>query len=110
MDRLSPGEISYKEGQIGDLAGRPVFTSAELGLGLNELVERIGARLQPLKEYQIRLPYTDEGQKELSSLYKREELLSVSYGEDILVRLRGREETASRVSGVARVFEETGQR
>ena len=110
MDRLSPGEISHKEGRIGDLAGRPVFTSAELGLGLNELVERIGARLQPLKEYQIRLPYTDEGQKELSSLYKREELLSVSYGEDILVRLRGREETASRVSGVARVFEETGQR
>ena len=110
MDRLSPGDISYKEGQIGDLAGRPVFTSAELGLGLGELVERIGARLQPLKEYQIRLPYTDQGLRELSSLYEREELLQVSYGEDIVVRLKGREETASRVSGVARVLEETGKR
>ena len=110
MDRLSPGDISYKEGQIGDLAGRPVFTSAELGLGLDELVERIGARLQPLKEYQIRLPYTDQGLRELSSLYEREELLSVSYGEDIVVRLKGRDETASRVSGVARVLEETGKR
>jgi GTP-binding protein HflX len=110
MDRLSPGEISYKEGRIGDLADRPVFTSAELGLGLDELAERIGERLRPLKEYQIRLPYTDQALKVLSSLYKREEIFSVSYGEDILVRLRGREETASRLSGAARVFEDMGQR
>jgi GTP-binding protein HflX len=110
MDRLSPGEISYKEGRIGDLADRPVFTSAELGLGLDELTERMGERLRPLTEYQIRLPYTDQALKELSSLYRREEISSVSYGEDILVRLRGREETASRISGAARLLEDTGQR
>jgi 50S ribosomal subunit-associated GTPase HflX len=87
-----------------------VFTSAEVGLGLDELAERIGERLRPLKEYQIRLPYTDQALKVLSSLYKREEIFSVSYGEDILVRLRGREGTASRLSGAARVFEDMGQR
>jgi GTP-binding protein HflX len=109
MDRLSPEELAYKEAHIRDLASRPVFTSAELGMGLEMLVERIGERLQPMKEYQIRLPNTDEGQRELSSLYRREEIFSVSYGKDIVVRLRGREETASRLSGVASVLEVSGE-
>jgi GTP-binding protein HflX len=110
MDRLSAEEISYKEAHIGDLAFRPVFISAELGQGLEMLVEHIRERLKPLKEYLIRLPNTDQGKRELSSLYRREEIFSVSYGEEIVVRLRGREETASRLYGAACPSEEKEQR
>jgi len=52
-------------------------------------VERvILSAAQPLQEYQIRLPNTSEGLSQLSRLYETAELLSVSYGEELVVKLR----------------------
>ena len=57
-DRLSEEEASARMEAIRDLTPSPVQVSASTGLGLSDLAERIGQRLQPLKEYQICLPYT----------------------------------------------------
>jgi len=53
-------------------------------------------RLQPLREYEISLPYTSQGLSELSRLYETAELLAVRYEDRLVVRLRGREETVAR--------------
>jgi GTP-binding protein HflX len=95
-DRLSEEEASARLEAIRDLTPSPVLISASTGLGLDDLAERIGQRLQPLKEYQIRLPYTSRGLAELSRLYDTADLLHVSYEEELVVRLRGREETVAR--------------
>jgi len=98
VDRLSEEEISAKLEQIRDLVSDPVLVSANQGLGLEELAGRIGQRLAPLKEYQIRLPYSSEGLSRLSRLYQEAELLQVSYEEDVVVTLRGREETVAKTA------------
>jgi len=69
------------------------------------LEECISQRLQPLKEYQLSLPYTSQGLRELSRLYETTELLTVSYEKELIVRLRGREETVARagLSGARRL-------
>lgn len=95
-DRLSEEEASARMEAIRDLTPSPVQVSASTGLGLSDLAERIGQRLQPLKEYQICLPYTSQGLAELSRLYDTADLLHVSYEEELVVRLRGREETVAR--------------
>ncbi|HSD58157.1 MAG TPA: GTPase HflX [Methanotrichaceae archaeon] len=104
-DRLSEEEASARLEAIRDLTPSPVLVSASTGLGLSDLAERIGQRLQPLKEYQIRLPYTSQGLAELSRLYDTADLLQVSYEEELVVRLRGREETVARagLSGARRL-------
>jgi GTP-binding protein HflX len=95
-DRLSEDEASVRLEAIRDLTPSPVLVSASTGIGLDDLAERIGQRLQPLKEYQICLPYTSQGLAELSRLYDTADLLHVSYEEELVVRLRGREETVAR--------------
>jgi GTP-binding protein HflX len=95
-DRLSEEEASARLEAIRDLTPSPVLISASTGLGLDDLAERIGQRLQPLKEYQIRLPYTSRGLAELSRLYDTADLLHVSYEDELVVHLRGREETVAR--------------
>lgn len=95
-DRLSEEETSARQEAISDLAPSPVQVSASTGLGLSDLTERISQRLLPLKEYQIRLPYTSDGLAELSRLYDTADLLQVSYEDELVVRLRGREETVAR--------------
>ncbi len=95
-DRLSEEEASARQEVIRDLAPSPVLVSASTGLGLEDLAERIGQRLQPLKEYQICLPYTSQGLAELSRLYDTADLLHVSYEDELVVHLRGREETVAR--------------
>jgi hypothetical protein len=54
--------------------------------------------LQPLQEFRISLPYTTQGLAELSRLYETAELLSVSYEEELVVRLRAKKETIARAS------------
>jgi GTP-binding protein HflX len=95
-DRLSEEEASARLEAIRDLTPSPVLVSASTGIGLCDLAERISQRLQPLKEYQICLPYTSQGLAELSRLYDTADLLHVSYEEELVVRLRGREETVAR--------------
>ena len=95
-DRLDEGEAAKKLELIHDLAPDPVLASSLTGLGLGVLEECISQRLQPLREYQLRLPYTSQGLRELSRLYDTSELLAVSYEDELIVRLRGREETIAR--------------
>jgi len=95
-DRLAEDEAAVKREKISDLAPHPVQVSASTGQGLADLAECIYQQLQPLKEYQIRLPNDSRGLRELSRLYETAELLQVSYGEELVVRLRGREETVAR--------------
>jgi len=95
-DRLDEAAAEEKAEGIRDLAPCPVMASASTGLGLGVLEESIMQRLEPLQEYEISLPYTSQGLSELSRLYRATELLSVSYEERLIVRLRGREETVAR--------------
>jgi len=95
-DRLDEMEASLKAESIKDLAPYPVLASAVTGQGLGVLEECLSQRLQPLKEYEISLPYTSEGLSELSRLYETTELLAVSYENELIVRLRGREETIAK--------------
>jgi len=95
-DRLDEGEAAARAECIKDLAPYPVLASAVTGQGLGVLEECLSQRLQPLKEYEISLPYTSEGLSELSRLYETTELLTVSYEKDLIVRLRGREETIAK--------------
>lgn len=97
VDRLSDGEAQEARLEmIKDLAPSPVLASASTSQGLKELVERIHQRLRPLKEMQIKLPYTQEGLRELSRLYDIAELVQVSYEDELVVRLRGREKAVAR--------------
>lgn len=91
-DRLSPEDAAARFEEIEDLASNPVFVSANSGLGLDELARKIHERLGPLQEFQIRLPYTSEGLSQLSKLYDKAELLQVSYENEVVVTLRGRQE------------------
>ena len=101
-DRLEEDEAAVNREKISDLAPHPVQVSASTGQGLADLAECIYQQLQPLKEYQIRLPNDSRGLRELSRLYETTELLQVSYGEELVVRLRGREETVAR-AGLCKV-------
>lgn len=92
VDRLREDEVVARMELIKDLAPHPVLASAASGQGTEELAELIGQRLQPLTEYQIRLPYTSQGLAELSRLYKTAALLAVRYEEELIVTLRGRPE------------------
>jgi GTP-binding protein HflX len=102
-DLLDQGEAKKKMELISDLAPHAATVSACSGQGLEALAESIHQRLQPLKEYQVRLPYTSQGLRELSRLYDTAELLQVSYEEELVVRLRGREEAVARLEGVRRL-------
>ena len=97
VDRIGESEAAMKEEMILDLAPNPVKVSATSGIGHEELKECIYQRLQPLQEYQIRLPNTSEGLSQLSRLYETAELLEVSYGEELVVRLRGKGEAVARL-------------
>jgi GTP-binding protein HflX len=98
VDRLCPEEISARLELIRDLVSSPVLASAKSGQGLEELTERLVQRLQPLREYQIHLPYSSQGFSELSRLYEEADLLQVSYEDDVVVRVRGREKTVARTA------------
>ncbi len=95
-DRLEEDEAALKREKISDLAPHPVKVSASTGHGLADLIDCIYQQLQPLQEYQIRLPNDSGGLRELSRLYETTELLHVSYGEELVVRLRAREEAVAR--------------
>ena len=97
VDRLGENEALMKEELIRDLAPNPVVVSASSGLGLEELKESIYQRLQPLEVYEIRLPNTSEGLSQLSRLYETAELLQVIYGEELVVRLRGKGDAVARL-------------
>ncbi|MBN1234951.1 MAG: GTPase HflX [Methanotrichaceae archaeon] len=95
-DRLKEGEAEGLTELIRDLTPYPVLASALTGQGLGVLEECISQRLQPLKEFQLSLPYSSEGLSELSRLYETTELLAVSYEKELIVRLRGKEETVAK--------------
>ena len=95
-DRLKEGEAEGLTELIRDLTPYPVLASAFTGQGLGVLEECISQRLQPLKEFQLSLPYSSEGLSELSRLYETTELLAVSYEKELIVRLRGKEETVAK--------------
>lgn len=95
-DRLDEQSSADKEESIRDLAPCPVLASASSGFGLSALQDCIMQRLEPLREYEISLPNTSQGLSELSRLYETAELLSVKYGERLIVRLRSRQETVAR--------------
>jgi GTP-binding protein HflX len=95
-DRLTEGESWERLEMVKDLAPNPVPISASTGLGFVDLIQKIHQKLQPLKEVQIKLPYTSEGMSELSRLYDRAELLNISYEEQMVVRLRGKDEIVTR--------------
>jgi len=104
-DRLNEGDAARRVESIRDLAPYPVLASAATGQGLGVLEECISQRLQPLREYEISLPYTSQGLSELSRLYETTELLAVSYEEELIVRLRGKAEAVARagLSGARRL-------
>lgn len=96
VDRLFEGEFQDRLEIVRDLAPIPVLVSASTGIGFDDLIQHINEKLQPLKEVQIKLPYTPEGMSELSRLYDNAELLDVSYEKDMIVRLRGKEEIVTK--------------
>jgi GTP-binding protein HflX len=95
-DRLDERGAAAKEDMVRDLAPYPVLASAKTGQGLGLLEECLSQRLQPLPEYEIRLPYTSQGLSQLSRLYQSTELVAVRYEKELIVRLRGRKETLAR--------------
>jgi GTP-binding protein HflX len=95
-DRLEESRAAELIELIRDLAPYPVLASAVTGQGLGVLEECISQRLLPLQEFRLSLPYTAEGLSELSRLYETAELLSVSYEEELIVRLRAKKETIAR--------------
>jgi GTP-binding protein HflX len=97
VDRLNELEAQIKMDQIRDLVPNPVMVSAHSSQGLNSLLECIYQRLPPLKEYQIRLPYTPQSFAQLSRLYRTSELLDVSYEDELVLSLRGRDEDVARL-------------
>ena len=97
VDRLNEFEAQTKMDQIRDLVPNPVMVSAHSSQGLNSLLECIYQRLPKLKEYQIRLPYTPQSFAQLSRLYRTSELLDVSYEDELVLSLRGRDEDVARL-------------
>ena len=95
-DRLTVSESLERLAMVRDLAPNPVLLSASTRLGFVDLTQLIYQKLQPLKEVQIKLPYTTEGMSELSRLYDTAEMLDVSYQEQMVVRLRGKEEVVTK--------------
>ena len=102
VDRLDEFEGQMKFDQIRDLAPNPVMVSAHSSQGLERLKELIHQTLPPLKEYQIRLPYTSRSFGELSRLYRTSELLDVSYEDELVLSLRGRAEDVARLKKTAK--------
>jgi GTP-binding protein HflX len=96
VDRLSEDLIQPKIDAICDLAPNPVLISASSGQGLDRLIDCIGQKLQPLKEFQIRLPYTPDALSQLSRIYRSAQIVHVSYEDEMVVSFRGREETAAK--------------
>lgn len=97
VDQLDEFDARMKVDHIRDLAPNPVMVSAHSSQGLETLKELIHERLPPLKEYQIRLPYTSRSFGELSRLYRTCELLNVRYEEELILSLRGRAEDVARM-------------
>jgi GTP-binding protein HflX len=95
-DRLTVSESLERLAMVSDLAPNPVLLSASTRLGFVDLMQLIYQKLQPLKEVQIKLPYTPEGMSELSRLYDSAEMLDVSYQEQMVIRLRGKEEVVTK--------------
>jgi GTP-binding protein HflX len=104
VDLLSDNEVQARVETIGDLAPDPVLISASTNRGLNDLRDRICQRLQPLKDFQIRLPYTPEALSQLSRLYRSAEHVNVKYEDEMVVSFRGREEMVSRTLVAGRKF------
>ncbi len=98
MDRLDEFDARMRFDQIKDLAPNPVMVSAHSSQGQESLKECIYQHLPPLKEYQIRLPYTSQSFGELSRLYGTAELLDVSYEDELVLSLRGRAEDVARLN------------
>ncbi|MFB3763668.1 MAG: GTPase HflX [Methanotrichaceae archaeon] len=96
IDRLSLDGIQARLEIIKDLAPNPIQASAQAGLGLPELMDHINRKLAPLKEIQIKLPYTSEGLSELSKLYDAAGHIQVSYEDEVVVRLKVREDTIAK--------------
>lgn len=96
IDRLRQDEVQARLEIINDLAPNPIQTSAYTSQGLPELMEHINRRLVPLKEIQIKLPYTSQGLSELSRLYDAAGDIQVSYEDEVVVRLKGREDTLAK--------------
>jgi GTP-binding protein HflX len=95
-DRLDEAESKVRLKMIEDLAPNPVILSAKTGYGIEDLIGKVHQKLRPLREVQITLPYTEKGLSELSWLYDRAERLNVSYEEQIVVKLRGKDEVITR--------------
>ena len=96
IDQLRQDEVQARLDGILDLAPNPILASARTSLGLPELMEQINRRLAPLKEIQIKLPYTSQGLSELSKLYDAAGQIQVSYEDEVVVRLKGREDTLAK--------------
>ncbi|MHC1631960.1 MAG: GTPase HflX [Methanotrichaceae archaeon] len=97
VDKLTEEEeASSRQSLIQDLTPNPIVLSAKENKGLDDLVNLVLDRLPLLKEFTIKLPYTEEGMSQLSRLYKVADLLEVSYGEEIEVKLKGREDLVIR--------------
>jgi GTP-binding protein HflX len=96
-DMCAPSEADDRMNAISDLAERPICVSAESGFGLDGLQAAIKQALGPRTEASIILPGNPDGLKALSTLYEKAELLEVTYGEEIMVRLKGREEVIERM-------------
>lgn len=96
IDRLHKDEVQARLEIIEDLAPHPIQASACTGSGLPELIAQINHRLAPLKEIQIKLPYTSQGLSELSKLYDAAGQIQVSYEDEMVVRLKGREDTIAK--------------
>jgi len=92
VDRLEKGEIERRIERIEDLIPNPVTVSAKERLGLEDLIELILEKLPPQEEFEITLPNSEEGMSHLSRLYEVAEVLDMEYGEEITVRLKGRQE------------------
>lgn len=96
VDRIDPEVALERCELIQDLAPNPAFISAREGHGLGGLIDLIAEKLPPLEEFEICLPSSEAGMKQLSRLYEVAEPLEVKYGEEIEVLLRGRREIVAR--------------
>ncbi|WP_331232753.1 GTPase HflX [Natronorarus salvus] len=96
-DLVSEAELAEKREALSALAPAPVAISAQEGVGIEELTERIDRALPPLEHERLLLPMTDETMSVVSWLHDRAHVSDVSYEDDhVLVEFEARPSVVER--------------
>lgn len=102
IDTLSAAERRERRQALADLAPDPVMISADEGIGIAELSERVRAELPPLSEERLVLPMGDATMSLVSWLHDHTAVEDVEYSnESVIVSFRGRPNTVAKARAKA---------